>query len=503
MAKEFFKNKTILEPIEFWGNWCIPQKGVFKEELTGNVDFQTNTHGNLVLNGNFQDTPLQYWKDYPVLWGTNSHLKISIFDIFVRSMPLIASQKNAPVTVGFSEYWEGDVYFEKREDVKFRSISFGINNLEMWHNPHNYGGTYSKRTKKIHLTLKRVPNVELFEDENVKIFLGYNVSGPNLCYGQTISSIRQSARIVIKSKRGKKLPFYGNTPSSYQYYIEMIFSFLSLMIGKNTFIYDIVGTVKSTKKYKGNISWGIHATRYWRQSITEKHLKELSITEISLPYIHVKDCLKDIILQYSNYHHKISCFVWDLVEYQNRHQAINHHLLPLLMFLFEGIVRELYPTELKKCTEDKIFTEEYENIKKIIFDKCNRNEQKWLNKQLTPRPKLRDCYDVALAAAEDLFDYLKIKTPTHDAPEKTLIDDMFSYLRKERNRTAHALNIVAFDRPIYVYAIMWLHLLYTIIIWKKCGVSVSVMKETFKHHTSYNKLKSIIPVMLLEMPKAK
>ena len=80
---------------------------------------------------------------------------------------------------------------------------------------------------------------------------------------------------------------------------------------------------------------------------------------------------------------------------------------------------------------------------------------------------------------------------------------MFSYLRKERNRTAHALNIVAFDRPIYVYAIMWLHLLYTIIIWKKCGVSVSVMKETFKHHTSYNELKRIIPVMLLEMPKAK
>ena len=116
-------------------------------------------------------------------------------------------------------------------------------------------------------------------------------------YGQTVFSIKQSARIVITSKRGRLLPYYGKT-HSFQYYINLIFCFFSLLIGKNTFIYDIRGTVKKTRRQKGKVIWGIHATRYWRRGIANAHLKELNFLDVSLPYYLIKTQLKKVIYQY-------------------------------------------------------------------------------------------------------------------------------------------------------------------------------------------------------------
>ena len=270
MAEEFFKAKEILSPIEHWGHWGIPRDGKLSEELAGLLKFQTNSAGQLTVCGNFKDTPLQTMKSYPALWGKISDFKgISVFDAFVSRINPLDIQGNQPVTLAFSEYWDGNVWFSDREDVKFKSVSFGINNLEMWHNESNFESSCGKLLKNIELKYSRPANVDLFEDENVIISFVYNVAGPGWCYGQTIASIKQSARILIKSRKGRLLPFYG-AENSFQYYIEMIFCFLSLLIGKNTFIYDIYGTLKPIKIKNGKIiSQEIYATRFWRQSIPE------------------------------------------------------------------------------------------------------------------------------------------------------------------------------------------------------------------------------------------
>ena len=160
------------------------------------------------------------------------------------------------------------------------------------------------------MTYKRPKNVELFEDKNVKILLSYNVSAPGWSYGQTTASIKQSARIVIKSKHGKLLNFYGDI-NSYQYYMDMIFDFLSLMIGKNTFIYDINGIRKNVKIKNGKVvAFGESATRYFRHNIEDSHLNAINILDIALPYCQVKECLQDAIMQYNSYHTKISRLVF-------------------------------------------------------------------------------------------------------------------------------------------------------------------------------------------------
>lgn len=504
MAKEFFKAKTILEPIEFWGNWRIPQKGKSPEELPGLLKFQTNSHGKLVVCGNLTNTPLYKMETYPVLWGTNvdSHKAISIFDAFVSRISFIPVHKNQPVTISFSEYWEGNVFFKNRDDVKFKSISFGINNLEMWHNTSYYDSTYDDKLNTIKMTYKRPKKVELFEDENVYIYLGYNVSAPGWGYGQNTASIKQTARIVIKSKRGKLLKFYGDS-NSYQYYMEMIFYFLSLMIGKNTFIYDINGIRKNAKKENGKvITLGLSATRYFRHNIVDTHLNTLNILDVALPYYQVKDCLKDAILKYNHYHSKISRLVFDLVEYQKRWQPIDHHLLSQFIFLFEGIIRTLYKTEVSKYHKTQVLTDEYENMKNSILANCKNEQKVWLNNKLPPYPKFREYYDVAFMALDELFPYM-IESK-ENGTFSTVANNMFKYLKTERTKVAHAIEEPEPDIYLYFHTISWLHSVLIFAIWKKCEISMEILKSTMKnHYPVYKPAQEYISYLLSEQNKKK
>lgn len=498
MAKEFFKATTILDPIEFWGNWGIPQNDKLPEELPGMFQFQTNSHGKLVVCGNFKDIPLRMMDTYPVLWGTifYSNKKVSIFDAFVSNIVLLPVQKNQPITLSFSEYWEGDVFFKNRDDVKFKEVSFGINNLEMWHNPNPYKISWPKRLTNIKTNYRRPSSLDLFEDENVTIRLGYNVESSGMGYGQTVFSIKQSARIVITSKRGRLLPYYGKT-HSFQYYINLIFCFFSLLIGKNTFIYDIRGTVKKTRRQRGKVIWGIHATRYWRRDIVASHLKDLNITNLIFPYWYVKDCLKDVICQYNTYHLKISHLVLEIVEYQNRHQPIDRHLLSQFIFLFEGIIRTLYKAEIKEYHEKKILTDEYEIMKKSVFELCDSKQKKWLNDHLPPYPKFREYYDVALKNTKDLFPYMF----DENGGERfsSLADDMFKYLKNERAKVAHAAEKSESDMHLYVYTLCWMHLFLVFAILKECGICTEIFKNRLKNSLSvYDSTKEYISALLAE-----
>lgn len=497
MAKEFFKATTILDPIEFWGNWGIPQNDKLPEELPGMFQFQTNSHGKLVVCGNFKDIPLRMMDTYPVFWGTifYSNKKVSIFDAFVSNIVLLPVQKNQPITLSFSEYWEGDVFFKNRDDVKFKEVSFGINNLEVWHNSNPYETSWPKRGTNIKTNYRRPSGLDLFEDENVTIKLGYNVEGPGMGYGQTVFSIKQSARIVITSKRGRLLPYYGKT-HSFQYYINLIFCFFSLLIGKNTFIYDIRGTVKKTRRQKGKVIWGIHATRYWRRGIANAHLKELNFLDVSLPYYLIKTQLKKVIYQYNLYHSKIFRFVYELIEYQNRQHPIDHHLLPQLVFLFEGIIRDLYPKEVEAYHKEIILTDEYEEMKNSILAICNKQQQGWLKRQLPSYPKFREYYDVALREIGDLFPYMLEEYKKG----RTLADDMFIYIQAERAKTAHATNGVDADSQLYINTIYWLHTFLVVAIWKGCGVDMSFLTEKrWPHHVHDDHMKEIFRALLPTM----
>ena len=493
MSNEFFKAKTILEPIEFWGNWWIPKKKQEIEKLPGILKFQTNSFGRLEICHNFNDTPLNIMESCPVLLGFTNRKYVSIFDAFVSNMVMFSPDR--PITLGFSEYWEGNTFFYSRDDVKFKSVTFGINNLEKWHNTNSYDSSFSMKSRKINLTYKLPKKIKLFEDENVKIGLIYCAQGSGFDYGQTTASVKQSARIVIESRKGRLLPFYGEK-KTFQYYIEMIFNFLSLVIGKNTFIYDIRGIRKYNKK-KSKIPSEVYATRFWRQDVVDKHLQDVSIADIALPYCLIKDDMQEAIKQYNILHPEISLMVFELIDFQRRYYPIDHHILSQFIFLFEGIIRSIYKTEVKKYHEEKVLTDEYENMKKSILNVCKKNQKKWLNRVLTSYPKFREYYDVALIEMEKLFLYLFEERK--DTSPSNLADIMFKYLKKERIKIAHSVRTSESDHQLYFHAIYWVYFVLIFSIWKKCGISIEIINTRIqKPYPIYNHTKKHICSLLPE-----
>ena len=291
------------------------------------------------------------------------------------------------------------------------------------------------------------------------------------------------------------LPFYGAT-NSFQYYIEMIFRFFSLLIGKNTFIYDIYGTRIPINIKNGKIIRDeVYAARFWRQSIVENHLKDLSFFDVSLPYWQIKDCLKDAICQYNIFHKKIARLVFELVRYQNFSNTIDHHILPQLVFVFEGLVRELYDAEVKAYHKEKILTDDYEIMRKSVLEQCDRKQKSWLNGILPPYPKFREYYDVVLKDIGELFPYLLEKKYGDDS--SALSDYMFKYLKKERTSLAHATKRTESDIHLYISLLQWLHLVLTLAIWKKCGISTEILQARLNnHHVVYDSIKETICSLL-------
>jgi len=460
--------------------------------------FQSNSRGSLELLTNFPKSPLKWTDSVPTLWGECGKNKISIFNPFVTNIQMGLSQTNTSVKMAFSEYWEGGIHFKNREDVKFRNVSFGINNLELWHDVKSYDISFSRIKKETKLSFQHPKEIELFEDDLVKIFLGYNVYGPTQELGQTEISIKQSSRIIIKTKRGRLLPFYGEC-KSFQYYMKMIYCFLGLMIGENVFIYDINGVVKKAQKRNGKIiRQSISAKRYWRQQITEKHLKKLSYLDIPLPFLFIEEILKSSISEFNKFYPKIARFVLELIDYQNRHHPIDHHLLSQFVFLLEGLIPALYPDETQKCHQKYLLENKYEKNKQEVLDKLDGKLKRWAQNAFTVYPRFRDYYTVAINISEDVFPYMRQKGPKGDR-KTTFFDDMFEYLRAERNKVAHSANGIEANVQLYFHVIRWMHLLMITLIWKRCGIGGQVLTERFWYrHPNYGHSKYVISSLLPE-----
>ena len=254
MAKEFFKEKEVLNSVEDMGYWWVPCKRKKAEEIhkyPGVFKFNNNDKHHIHLLEDGKAPKISPMTTYPVLWGENTkHRGITIFDSFVQSTTILSSGAVTETIISFSDFWFGDVLFKNKDEVKFKSLSFGINNLELWHNQDNFQRRMTNGMKTVRVSMKKPQKIDIFEDNNVKIYLGYNVQGPSSEHGQKSVSINQSARIVIKSKKGL-FQYYGER-DSYEYYINMIYSFFALMIGKNSFIYDCHGKIKYIRKYCPN-----------------------------------------------------------------------------------------------------------------------------------------------------------------------------------------------------------------------------------------------------------
>jgi hypothetical protein len=381
--------------------------------------------------------------------------------------------------------WIGPGLFECQDEIKLENYSFGINNLVQWHNQQSFKYEYKDNSMKYNHPEKLI----LYEDNLVTISLGYkyrtNISIDN-------ASFEQDARINIQSKQGK-MAFYGEQ-QSFQYYSNMIYSLFSLLIGISPFMYDCVGIAQSAVLTNGHFEQQEEAyTRVWRRFLPKEMPKKAFFMDIHFPYKAVQEQLKAIVTKYAERYAAIDGFggfVFKLVNSQQIHQY-DDSSLPKMFFIFEGIMKTLYKTEVDEQHQKLFPLDDFENKRCQILAVCPPELIDWLKDLLLPYPTGKDRIAAAFPISAGVFRFIT----------EEQYNQIFKYIKKTRNLYSHGASDRIDNWELYIPVTMWMCRLITSLIMNKCDCPINMIETCYVHNPIYNELSQTIPKLLSTLEK--
>lgn len=361
--------------------------------------------------------------------------------------------------LNFIEMWAGDLGFESVEEIAFESYAFGVSNLNVWLNR----GCFSPRDgRSKHVELHRL----IFEDAFVRVYLAF-LPVQSVMEGVNRRTIRHEPCVFIKSKKGL-LPYYGET-GCYEYYEHRLTSFFGLLIGKNAAHYGRCGRadylLNETAKVAGAV-WRLN-----RRPLPRRLLTPLKREDIFIPYEAIEKELPCIIENYFRLSDEIDGICGRLVYFRFGQTAIPYGGVPELVFMFEGLSRNLYDEDLNLRREQMPGYQVHKaNMEKVSAMLESEPElMKWLSKRLKFRPpKIQELFDWARLCMKDAFLYL-------DNDNAWLA--YTNYLRARRDGFAHSESKALMHDKMYMPAYFWLEGFMMGMVLLKCGVPPEIIRR--------------------------
>ena len=237
----------------------------------------------------------------------------------------------------------GDIRFENKDDIKFKSLSFRMTNLERWTavTPFSHDTVKRKKKNSIHCTLPA--SIFLFEDEYVKIQIS-SESQSKLRHCEVDVTFNQ--KIKITCKRNRRLPFFGET-KSFLYYISFVKSFFYLLIGRRILLFDFMVLVKTLKikdpYTKSKMISLPNRVQIFAPVIFDKsYLVKLNADELMTVKNKLTQPLEVIFLNFiEDYHlYRDTLNIWHEVRSKS---LVDEYTLSALLFCIEGLHRSLFP----------------------------------------------------------------------------------------------------------------------------------------------------------------
>ena len=246
------------------------------------------------------------------------------------------------ISFRISDLMLGDVFFQKRKEIKFRSLSFRITNLELWTGvtPFLYSSLKRKKQNSIRCTNPKI--IQLYEDEYVRIYIS-SESQSTLNHCDVNSTFHQ--KIKIACKRNRRLPFFGES-GSFLYYISFVKSFFYLMIGRRVLLFDLKAVVRKQshqvpfeKNKKILLPYSLQIfTPYLFEKI---HLVKLNADELMTVKKKLTQPLSELfsnfIKDYQLYRDTLN--IWHEVRSKS---LVDEYTLSALLFCIEGLHRSLF-----------------------------------------------------------------------------------------------------------------------------------------------------------------
>lgn len=443
-----------LEEQEFLGYWWLPAKdGLTQDNRAGVLHFKPDKRADLNLLGSFEkDVPsLQYhpFKKYHVIQGAAHGLKrFSLFDCITtnQNFNCFEPPELAAVRIDFIEGWIGGESYVCKDDICFINFSAGMEGLAPWHNVSAFESKYDFQNQNADLHYICPKPLELFKDDLVEIELSYSWQGPSQQIAQKEGRISHDPRILIKSLKGK-LPYYGDH-ESYHFYLSRIRTILGLMIGRGCSLYDCSGLAQKYEPLKDGGSIPEIVMRHlWRRDIEDS--PPMSPFDVWIPYNDVNPYLKQVVEKFMKMADVPAGFSGHIV-YMNgtRRTNFTQGVLPELVYLFEGLHRELYG-EPKKILRAR-FNDEFSRI-------CG------------------------------VFPFLDL-----EGREK-----LINYVKVRRNNYSHA-NPDSYrdDFLLYIYVTTLMRMFLVAMLLEYCGIPVNVLYEALSKNHEYAEVAKNIPPLL-------
>ena len=450
-----------LEKESYSGIWNMCGKD---QKLLGACEFEPTEAGTLEVRGGLLNDSDDIGNPLAVVQGRcEGFAFVTLFDVVLeRQTEHHALNVGSEIKARYRchQGWVGDRCFESREEVVFDSVAFRITNLETWHNAaRSFNMDYVRGS----ITYCRPEAVDLYEDDCVVVKLMYDVVWSALSIQQTEAQVRHFPYIQIKAKRGR-LPYYGEGTVCYASYVKNVSTVLGLLMGMNASVYDIRGYFDAgePKMQEFRLMLG--------RDLPSSLKRRYKIDQVFLKCAAIGGAVKDVIGRYFGLSGEARKIAETLVYLKYARRMIPPGGVPELIFIFEGLARELYGEECRIEREKMPGFKEHEDKKRMVLECLASDEElrQWTEARLKFRPVRLD--RLFFIARE------KVKGACPTLTNETAFRAFVEYLRARRDGYAHSEQKELEHEAMYLPTYYWLQTFLIVMILAKIGVSDDLLR---------------------------
>lgn len=450
------------------GKWWIPGSD---HRCYGTLTFDISGEQHLKIIGSLEKNHPGTFQHYNVLHGYCQMDKkiycVTLFSAWHTSLSGFSISKEAigENIIGFQDVWIGNRFYEKQEDVKFASFSFGIHNLENWLDERTvFSINWNPFPSMTTTTMTLPPEVELYEDDNVKIGIRYTYYGPGTYMGQLETSMGYCPKISISSKK-ELLPYYGEE-RSFEYYWRCVFKFFELLLDGYTYYFDLqgFGIIPEIKIQQEKMEL------IFSHLITPKQSKNIIAYQVLMPYKKIKEILFTTFHNFMKYQKNIDAILENLFIYTMTNRYHNNPL-PSLLFALEGLQQVFYKRFGEgKSEENSGEYEAFEAKKEKIKSQCPEELHPFIKNTIRWQCPFGKRLSRMIQEYHDTFPFIS----------DDICNKLSNDLKEIRNQYAHCdyRNRIPWDNVFKLTR--FLEYLHYAIIFHKSGVPQETIKSCFE-----------------------
>lgn len=455
------------------GEWWIPGSA---HRCHGTLTFDIGGDQQLKIIGFLEGKYTGKIKNYKVLYGlctqNNETCCVTIFNAGYMYIPKVPLHEYdiCENTIDLGNVWIGNRHYNDQDDVKFSSFSFGIHNLEQWQAEINAFSIAHINTTTVTTTMTLPPVIKLFEDTNVTIEIKYTYKVPDCRIGQLEAVMNYHPVVKIKSKNGM-LPFYGED-ISFDHYWYSVYEFFEILLDGYTYFYDL----KGFGEIPDDLTVQTKAELVYSRPINTKQRKNISCSQVMMPYKKVQNCLFDTFSGFMSRQKEMSDILENLFIFTTTN---TYHVnpLPSLLFALEGLQRIFYNRFGESSSdENKADYADFENKKNAIISCCSEDLHSFIKQKLSWQVPFQ----------KRLYRMIK----EYSAVFTSISDDVCEKLSKElkdiRNQSAHCDNREDTSWGVIFNLTRFVEYLHYAIILHNCGMPQETIKNCFEGCHPYN-----------------